>query len=143
MVGRNLSVIDMCKYICDCRLDDQMYTYVVFPDGSERVILDLRKGYKNGFYFPPFGMAGQPGWKHNPYRDQRVNAPFDKVLRRPFIPRIMASRSFSQNFFLVMNVAVGGQNGNAGFWSQAPWMNCWPPDCYKVLYGDIGVTKSS
>jgi len=93
--------------------EEMMYTYILDElNGTEDVILDLRSGYKNGFWEPPLGNSGEIGWDKCPYTSSKnINAPFD------------------QEFFIVMNVAVGGQGGALGYWVNAPWAGCTFPSC--------------
>mmetsp|Transcript_102147 Transcript_102147/g.234049 ORF Transcript_102147/g.234049 Transcript_102147/m.234049 type:complete len:517 (+) Transcript_102147:38-1588(+) len=82
--------------------EDAMYLYIVDPGGVEHLVLDLTQGFANGFWEPPLGFAGRPKWKNvtmaNPYAGRPLNAPYDKP------------------FYLIMNVAVGGEL----YW-DSPW----------------------
>jgi len=87
---------------------DAFYTYVVHPSGEEEILIDLRQGYKNGFWKEPLGYSPWPGWDpaKSPYAGHSINAPFD------------------QEFYLIMNVAVGGNIGVGGYFQNDPWDVC-------------------
>ncbi|CAM9899428.1 unnamed protein product [Heterosigma akashiwo] len=68
--------------------EDAMYTYVIHPNGTEEMLLDLRHGWEQGQCSPAGGLVGS-GFPHA----CRPNAPAD----RPF--------------YLILNLAVGGNQG--------------------------------
>eukprot|EP00640_Fibrocapsa_japonica_P002670 CAMPEP_0113942060 /NCGR_PEP_ID=MMETSP1339-20121228/7835_1 /TAXON_ID=94617 /ORGANISM="Fibrocapsa japonica" /LENGTH=258 /DNA_ID=CAMNT_0000946369 /DNA_START=555 /DNA_END=1331 /DNA_ORIENTATION=+ /assembly_acc=CAM_ASM_000762 len=89
--------------------EDALYTYVIFPNGTESKMLDLSGGFKNGFFKSPLGgntgKPGEEGWDKvtdNPYEGHPLSAPFN------------------QKFYLIMNVAIGGD----WWWDYAPWKAC-------------------
>eukprot|EP00639_Heterosigma_akashiwo_P015966 CAMPEP_0206385032 /NCGR_PEP_ID=MMETSP0294-20121207/14976_1 /ASSEMBLY_ACC=CAM_ASM_000327 /TAXON_ID=39354 /ORGANISM="Heterosigma akashiwo, Strain CCMP2393" /LENGTH=465 /DNA_ID=CAMNT_0053835551 /DNA_START=104 /DNA_END=1501 /DNA_ORIENTATION=- len=87
--------------------EDAMYTYVIHPNGTEEMLLDLRHGFRNGFWETPLGYGPDwPGWSadQNPYAGRGPNAPFD----RPF--------------YLILNLAVGGNQD--GYFQEMPWGQC-------------------